>query len=624
MADHAPELITAAARSGGGLAGRLRRFGDWCEAHLSPSPDLGGAAMLTAVALSVGLAVCVMLVQHWTLHRGMGDTDDALRLVMVRDLLAGRGWYDQAIPRLAPPDGAYMHWSRLLDGGLAGVMLILRGFVGPATAEWATRNFWPLAWIFPASAGALVVARNLGARSAVLLTAPMMLMDLQLYRQFVPTRIDHHNIQIVMTVLALAGATNRSERPGRRELWAAAGGVAAGLGLAIGLEALVFQALIGAGHGLELARDPRRAARPAGAYGLALAGSSLAFFLIQTPPWRWSMPFCDALAMNLVAALAVAGLGLALAGALGERLSARARVLLLAGVAAAAGAVYLGLDPACVHGPFADMDPRVRPFWFDRIQEVQTLPVMFRLAHYDAILAMTMIAMTCGAGVSLAARGWPRPTTAAVTSLALVIAAGITAYLTWRMQDYVDWIGMPVLGAALSWVCETWLRGRMAPSLAAALLFSPTLVAGFVGSSANSVAKPPKAPPNPGVRCFDPRAFVPLARLPRGLVMATPDLGSYILDATAHSVVVAPYHRLSRQILAVHEAFNAPPALAEARVRALHPDYLVDCPGYPMFLDPGSFGARLGAAPPPWLVRVSAPKASLTIYRLRPAGASKR
>jgi hypothetical protein len=104
--------------------------------------------------------------------------------------------------------------------------------------------------------------------------------------------------------------------------------------------------------------------------------------------------------------------------------------------------------------------------------------------------------------------------------------------------------------------------------------------------------------------------------------MATQDFGSYILQATPHSVLIAPYHRLSKQILAVHEAFNAPPNQAEARVRALGADYVLDCPTYPMFIDAGSFGARLRQGPPPaWLIPLSPPRAVLKIYRVRPAGA---
>ena len=47
------------------------------------------------------------------------STDDAMRLVEVRDLLAGQGWFDLTQYRLSPPGGVAMHWSRLVDVPLA-------------------------------------------------------------------------------------------------------------------------------------------------------------------------------------------------------------------------------------------------------------------------------------------------------------------------------------------------------------------------------------------------------------------------------------------------------------------------------------------------------------------------
>src|SRR3954452_14790108 len=41
------------------------------------------------------------------------DTDDAMRLVQVRDLLAGQSWFDLTATRLDPP-GTLMHWSRVV------------------------------------------------------------------------------------------------------------------------------------------------------------------------------------------------------------------------------------------------------------------------------------------------------------------------------------------------------------------------------------------------------------------------------------------------------------------------------------------------------------------------------
>jgi hypothetical protein len=200
-----------------------------------------------------------------------------------------------------------------------------------------------------------------------------------------------------------------------------------------------------------------------------------------------------------------------------------------------------------------------------------------------------------------------------------MVAAAATGYLTWRMQDYVGWIGIPALGAASSHLCARWLRNRVAPSLLLTLALSPMLIGETANAAVRVLAKPFRPPPDFTARCFNTPAYAPLSRLPAGLVMAPVDLGSFILDATPHSVVVAPYHRLSRQILAVHEAFDATPERAEAAVRGLRADYVVICPGYPMMVDAGSFGARLAAgAAPPWLTPLSKPGAVLAIYRVRP------
>jgi hypothetical protein len=576
------------------------------------SPDFSGPLALAAVALAVGLAACWMMISssRWLLP--VGDTDDAMRLVIVRDLLAGRGWFDQAIPGLGPPPGAWLHWSRLLDGGIAGFMLLLRQFGAPAGAEYWGRFFWPLLWVFPGVTAALLLARNLGARSAVFLTAPLLLIDQALYRQFPPGRIDHHNIQIVMTVIALACATARRERA----RWAIVGGAASALGMAVGLEALPQLALIGASYGALLIARTDEAA-PARGYGLTLGLVTAALFAIETPPWRWGMGFCDEIAVNLVAGVAVAGLGLALVAALAARFSRPLRLGLLGAAAVAALAAYLVLDPACIHGPFATLDPRVRSFWFDHIQEVQPLPRIFFLQRDGAIVASSTLILTLAAGAYLLARRWNSPGVRLV-AVSLILAS-VTGYFAWRMTDYVNWIGIPALGAALSLLAERRLRDLMIPSFALALLVSPAVTAGAVVWGLHALAPPHRNPPRYGPRCFNAPAYRELAALPPGMVMAELDLGPFILDYTRQSVVAAPYHRMSAQILALHQAWDAPPALAEARVRALGAAYVVDCPPYPMAVGRGGFGPALRKEPAPsWLRLVSRPGAVLTIYEVLP------
>jgi hypothetical protein len=585
--------------------------------ELSPSPDWSANRALVLTTLALGALVGVGLAVTDNSLPGIRDTDDAMRLVMVRDLAAGQGWFDQRIARLDPPFGAWMHWSRLLDGGVAGVMILFRQVMSPAAAEYWTRFVWPLMWIFPGVAAGLATARNLGGRSAVIVAAVLVAADAPLFRQFYPGRIDHHDVQIVMTAVAMACATARADRA----RWAAVGGAAAALGLAIGLEALAFQALIGASYGVALARD-RREAGPARAYGLALAATSAVLFLVQTPPARWSMSFCDVLAVNLAAALVVAGLGLALAAQVSARGGAAARLGLLAAVGALAGAVYIGLDPRCLHGPFADMDPAVRPFWFDRIQEVQPLTRMMAMDREPALVAAIAMVMSVAAAAWLVARRWRSPGTAELLALAALIVATAIAVSAWRMQDYVFWIGVPTLAAAFSLLARRWLGDLMVPSLAIAIALSPAMIGlaadAAVGAlapakagSAGAAAKPAKS------SCFAAKSYAALAALPAGEVLAPQDLGPFILVYTHHSAFAAPYHRMAAQILAAHRFFAAAPGQARALLPAPRPDYVVDCPGYPLMVGPGSLGAALRkGVTPAWLQVLSRPGAVLTIYKV--------
>lgn len=583
--------------------------------RLSPTPDLSRPGRLIVLTILLWIVVCAVLAWRCGLAARPSDTDDAMRLFLVRDLLAGRGWYDQAVTRLAPPHGTYLHWSRLLDGGLAGTMALLRNFMAPRAADLTTRLIWPLLWVAPAIGCGLTVARNLGGRSAVFLTAPLMLMCFDLFRQFIPGRVDHHDIQITMAVIALACAL----APGRRTTWAAVGGVAAGLGLAVGLEALALQALIGASYGLALARD-RKEAAPAAAYGGALAIASLIFFAIQTPPWRWSLSFCDALALNLVAGLVAAGLGLCLTAWLAPRTSTPVRLAMLAATALGAGGIYLALDPMCIHGPFAAMDPAVRPFWFNRIQEVQTLAQMYNQERGPAIVAIVTNLLALGSAAILFAREWRAPGNAVILATIAMVGACIVGFFSWRMQDYVFWVGIPLMGAALSRLAERWMKDLMIPGIAAALVLSPSISGGAVASIVAGLYPPAKGPTPFGYQvCFDAASYRDLAAQPTGVVLTHVDLGPFLLIYTHHSVVAAPYHRMSQAILTVHRIFNASPAMAEAMVRQTGADYFVDCPAYPQLETPGSFGERLRKGViPSWLERISRPKATLTVFRLRP------
>src|SRR5882762_3552875 len=90
------------------------------------------------VVLLVWLGFCAWFIySKWTDIRvfNLGDTDDNMRMMQVRGLLHGQGWFDLRQHRLA---GSNIHWSRLVDLPIAGLILLLRPLIGGAAAErWA-------------------------------------------------------------------------------------------------------------------------------------------------------------------------------------------------------------------------------------------------------------------------------------------------------------------------------------------------------------------------------------------------------------------------------------------------------------------------------------------------------
>ena len=82
-----------------------------------------------AIVVLVWLGLCAWFIfQKWDDIRffRLGDTDDNMRMMQVRGLLQGQGWFDLRQHHLSPPAGANIHWSRLVDLPIAGLILALR------------------------------------------------------------------------------------------------------------------------------------------------------------------------------------------------------------------------------------------------------------------------------------------------------------------------------------------------------------------------------------------------------------------------------------------------------------------------------------------------------------------
>lgn len=579
-----------------------------------------------ALAVTAVVAV-VMLLFGPHVSQSLGDPDDAVRLSMVRDLLHGKGWFDEKVDRLQPPLGVYMHWSRLVDGGLALTDRILGLFVSPEAAERGMRTVWPMLWIAPSALAMLYAARKLAppaaAGASVVACALLLLVaDPFLYAQFIPGRIDHHNIQIALSLVVAAGAIADGAAP------ALIAGLATGLGLAIGFEGMFLEAVCAAAIAVRFVVDPGQA-RPLVFYAVGLMGALSAAFLAQTPPARLSVVMCDALAVNMVAVVLVGGAGLIAASFLTRSRDWRWRLAAVGVAAAMSLGLFLSLKSACVFGPLADVDPRVRPFWFNDIMELRSFATLARTEPSALIIIATPLVFGVVALALLFRLRRDRPVEPSLIVWSLLLAVGIALGASAeRMSFYALWLAVPPIAALAGEILLRRKDSGWLPTVTISLLLSPLLPTAALALGLETLSKPPADLGAPD-RCMVPSSFATLAKLPPGLVVGDIDLGPYVLATTRSSALSAPYHRMTWGILANETILEASDREAEARARAVGAAYVLECRAHARHLSRTKLSTdalqrRLDQGRPPgWLEPLSPPGSPLEVYRVRPAAPAR-
>ena len=584
--------------------------------------------LLLAWAATAGL----MLADRWPeMGQRLFDGDDAMRLVEVREFLAGRGWFDLHEFRLDPPTGYDTHWSRLIDAGLAGLYLVFRPFAAPDTAELLMRAVWPLVWLLVAMAGATVTAWRMAGRNAALAALVVCAFAIPAYQHFKPGRIDHHNVQIALALAVVAAAawSDRAHHAG------AIAGTLTGLATAVGLEGLPILMTGGAALALRFAlshgRDAGNAplsqapARALADYGLALAASMLFAFLISVPPALWGRSACDAIAINWLLAAAGSGLGLALAARTLRHAALSMRLVGIALVGAAASFVFVLAEPRCIHGPFALMDASVKTIWLDQVDEM--VPLVGFVRGFPLVGAWMCSFPLVGLLATLwlaRARETRRDFGFLVPAVAFVVAVAATFDVE-KIYSYAMWFAVPVVAAlAARLIASPGWRAGLA-RLAAAVVLAPTSVTAAAFAVIQTVAEPSPAKPGTAERasCTRNDAFAPFARLPAGLVATDVNYGPYVLALTPHAVVAAPYHRVVGGILAADAILRGPPEAARRAADAGRVSYVAICghiTSTGVVPAAGTLWAELDAGRiPPWLAPLPGGRDDqFRVFRVRP------
>jgi hypothetical protein len=510
------------------------------------------------------------------------DTDDAMRLTRVHDLLGGQGWFDLVQHRLNTPFGAEIHWSRLIDVPEAAIVLLFRPF-GADIADIAAAYVWPLGLLLILLWMSGALASRFGGRETAVPALLLPAFCLITMAEFSPGRLDHHGVQIILS-FAMLGATMLSlERP----RFAIAAGIAAAAALAIGIEGLPLIGATALAFGLSWVVD-RRYATAMCAFGLSFALASIGALAIGLAPARWFDPAFDQISIVYIAAAALTGVAFALLSLLP---SDSRLVRLGAGVVAggAVGATILLAWPGLLKGPYGSLDPWLVTHWIDRISEAQPwwvsavgdptypvavlVPVLVALAvigwhavrgepaRRGAWLIYGLFVIVALAVMLLQIRAARVAVPLAIPACAVLIAAARARYLARRRP-------FEILGLVGAWCVSAGLVVAVMVNIV--LLAFPE----YAEATTDKTREARQA-------CLMPKAFTSLAALPAAPIMTPIDLGSHVLLYTHHAVVAAPYHRNAQGVRDAFSFFNDPLDKARDILEARGISLLVVCPALP-------------------------------------------
>jgi hypothetical protein len=332
---------------------------------------------------------------HWF---SLGDTDDNMRLMQVRALLSGQDWYDLHQYRMNPPVGADIHWSRFVDMPLAGIILLLRPFIGGANAEYVSIAVAPLLPLLVAMTGLSLAARRLIGPYAFIISIAVMMFCQGMLSMYMPTRIDHHGWQLALLPWMVAGIADPNRARGGITI-----AIASALSLVIGVEMVPYMAIAAGVIGLrwifESGEQPRLRA-----YGLTLAGATGVGYLVFGSTLN-SVPRCDALSPIWLSTV-LAGGALLLMLSFVKTPDWRFRLAAAGGCGAIIIGGFVSIWPQCLNA-LDGISPELYKLWFVHIREVK--PITDQSSDVQIALGFSALIGPIGALVAMIrARGTDR------------------------------------------------------------------------------------------------------------------------------------------------------------------------------------------------------------------------
>ena len=543
---------------------------------------IAGAVILALLGVSM-----FALAPHARMLLVQGDNDDIMRWMSVKAYLAGQSWFDMTQYRVEPPLGLSMHWSRYLDAALAGLYSLLALGLSPDAAERWTFVLWPnLMLLMLLGLVAKGTGRLLGPAAALFAMALIMTWMPIRGITFATGRIDHHNLQILLTtVMAMAMIL-----PGRAWMTGVIAGLAAALSLAIGLETLVFVAagglilMVRAVLGAEGAR-----ARLIGFCG-ALLGGAVVFFAGQTAPQDWLTPHCDALATPVLAVILIAGVSSLAPLAFYSRLHHPvARLALVAGPALFGVWLFSPLLHPCLAGPYGMLPPEAQDFITSRISEA--LPALvfatLRPLTFANVLLPILVITALSSLFWLRNRAsYDKAQRAAIGQMLIFGWLGLLGSLVQVRMNIIAAPALPFLAGHVGAELLRWCAARrsFAALLTTALVALASLGTQYLNRPAMALASHLAGTdlshrfeqPSFDHGCRTEDALGALNTLPKARLLTTLNLGAPLILVTHHDALSVPYQRGAQTFWNGSFPFRSETLMLQA-IRQSAPDYVVIC-----------------------------------------------
>ena len=576
------------------------------------------------VVLAWALFAAWLITTKWTNIAGfvLTDTDDNMRMSQVRAWLnGGQGWYDLRNYKLNWPAGADIHWSRLVDLPLAGLILLGRLFLTGPQAEQFAIALAPLLPFLLLIVALTLTVRRLVHPAAWPLAVICLFFAAATTGQFVPTRIDHHGWQLAFLALGIAGIADPKRARGGAVL-----GIAGALSLSIGLEALIYIALGGGTMVLfwVAERDERRRLAT---YAAALAGGTALGFLTFAS-YANRLAVCDALSPVW---LADAMLGGALMLGLAWWSPARWQVRL--GGAAVAGGLVIAFHalawPHCL-ARLEGVSPETYELWLSHVREARPI------YQHGWRTALVILALPVAGLIGWCALAWRRrgdPDLLRRTLGAGLPAVAAVGLLFWQVRAGPAAQVLSIPGAVTLVALLAPLAFAAKSSVVRVLGTTLAVLAGLgalIPLTVDYIAPPKKHTARDRMiakansSCPSLWAMRPVAKLPVATIFTFADLSPRLITVTHHRAIIGPYHRNGEAIVDSMKIFRGTPDSARAILAKYRADYLMTCPMMSQSTvfaaeAPKGFYAQLAKGQvPAWLEPVDlGPKSPLKLWRVK-------